>query len=98
MSAIAAPVFALPRLPTSVPRAGVSEAARVSLRQLIGDNERALVEAFRNKSDIDALLKARSRVIEGVVTHVFSATGGERPGLALYAVGGFGRGELFPHS
>lgn len=98
MSAIAAPVFALPRLPTSVPRAGVSEAARVSLRQLIGDNDRALVEAFRNKSDIDALLKARSRVIEGVVTHVFSATVGERPGLALYAVGGFGRGELFPHS
>ncbi len=98
MSAVAAPVFALPRLPTSVPRAGVSEAARVSLRQLIGDNDRALAEAFRKRVDIDELLNARARVIEGIVTHVFSAIVGERPGIALFAVGGFGRGELFPHS
>ena len=98
MSAVAAPVFALPRLPTSVPRAGVSDAARVSLRQLIDDGDRRLAEAFRNNVDVDSLLHARSRAVEGVVTHVFSATVGERAGLALYAVGGFGRAELFPHS
>jgi [protein-PII] uridylyltransferase len=98
MSAVAAPVFALPRLPIGVPRAGVSDAARVSLRQLIGDSDRRLAEAFRNNVDVDTLLRARSQAIEGVVVHVFSATVGERAGLALFAVGGFGRGELFPHS
>ncbi|HEX3897201.1 MAG TPA: [protein-PII] uridylyltransferase [Rudaea sp.] len=98
MSVVAAPVFALPRLPTSIPRAGVSEAARVSLRQLIGDTDRRLADAFRDGADIDMLLPARSRTVESVVAHVFSAIVGERAGLALYAVGGFGRGELFPHS
>ncbi|MEP6482879.1 MAG: [protein-PII] uridylyltransferase [Rudaea sp.] len=98
MSAVAAPVFSLPRLPPSVPRAGVSDAARGALRQLLGDSDRTLAEAFWNRTDIDALVRMRSNVVERVVVHVFSATVGQRPGLALYAVGGFGRGDLFPHS
>ena len=98
MSAIAAPVVSLPRLPSSVPRAGVSDAARGALRQLLGDSDRQLAEAFWNRTDIDTLVRLRTNLVERVVVHVFSATVGERPGLALYAVGGFGRGELFPHS
>ncbi len=98
MSAVAAPLLSLPRLPSSVPRAGVSEAARVSLRQLLGDSDRHIAEAFHNGADIDDILRARARFIEGIVVHVFSATVGQRAGLALFAVGGLGRGELFPHS
>ena len=98
MNTIAAPVVSLPRLPRSVPRAGVSEAARMSLRQLLGDGDRRIAQAFRDGIDIDELLHTRARFVEGILAHVFSATVGERPGLALYAVGGLGRGELFPHS
>jgi [protein-PII] uridylyltransferase len=98
MNATAAPVVSLPRLPGGVPRAGVSEAARMSLRQLLGDGDRRIAQAFRDGVDIDELLHARANFVEGVVAHVFSATVGERCGLALYAVGGLGRGELFPHS
>src|ERR1700761_728575 len=98
MNAVAAPVVSLPRLPRSVSRAGVSEAARTALRQLLGDGDRRIGQAFRDGADIDELLRTRARFVEGVVTHVFSATVGERAGLALYAVGGLGRGELFPHS
>jgi [protein-PII] uridylyltransferase len=98
MNAIAASVVSLPRLPRSVPRAGVSEAARTSLRQLLGDGDRRIAQAFRDGVDIDELLRTRAHFVEGIVAHVFSATVGERAGLALYAVGGLGRGELFPHS
>src|SRR3982750_4289324 len=98
MNAVAAPVVSLPRLPGGVPRAGVSQAARMSLRQLLGDGDRRIAQAFRDGVDIDELLHTRARFVEGVVAHVFSATVGERRGLALYAVGGLGRGELFPHS
>jgi [protein-PII] uridylyltransferase len=98
MNAVAVPVVSLPRLPRSVPRAGVSEAARTALRQLLGDGDRRIAQAFRDGADIDELLRTRARFVEGIVAHVFSATVGERVGLALYAVGGLGRGELFPHS
>ncbi|GAH32380.1 unnamed protein product, partial [marine sediment metagenome] len=36
----------LPRLPRSVPRSGVSEQARLSLKQLLGDTDRRFAEAF----------------------------------------------------
>ncbi len=98
MNAVTVPVMSLPRLPRSVPRAGVSEAARTSLRQLLGDGDRRIAQTFRDGVDIDELLRTRARFVEGIVAHVFSATVGERAGLALYAVGGLGRGELFPHS
>ena len=99
MSAVAAAsVFELPRLPPSIPRAGVSEAARSSLRQLLGDADRQIGDAFRSGADVAVLLRARAAAVESIVAHVYSATVGDRPDLALYAVGGFGRGELFPHS
>lgn len=97
-SATAAALPALPRLPAAVPRAGVSDDARLALRQLLGDADRLLAEAFRAGVPVDELIRARCEAVAGVVAHVWTACMGDTPRMALYAVGGFGRGELFPYS
>ncbi|MDE2155845.1 MAG: [protein-PII] uridylyltransferase [Xanthomonadaceae bacterium] len=89
---------ALPRLPVAVPRSGVSTDARRALRQLLGDVDRALATAFRDGADAGLLARRRCQSVERVVTHVWLACLGEVGQTALFAVGGFGRGLLFPHS
>ena len=89
---------ALPRLPAAVPRSGVSTEARRALRQLLDDIDRALATAFRDGADASALARRRSESVQRVVVHVWTACLGEVEGAALFAIGGFGRGLLFPHS
>jgi [protein-PII] uridylyltransferase len=90
--------IALPRLPAAVPRSGVSSGARLALRQLLGDTDRRLGEAFRAGAQVDALTGARAAAVERIVAHIWTACIGESESLALFAVGGFGRAELFPFS
>ena len=87
-----------PRLPPAMPRSGVSAQARLALRQLLGDNERALSDAFRHGADARALTRVRAQAVEHVVVHVWRACVGDATDAALFAVGGFGRGFLFPYS
>ncbi|MET0230787.1 MAG: [protein-PII] uridylyltransferase, partial [Rhodanobacteraceae bacterium] len=87
-----------PRLPPAMPRSGVSAEARLALRQVLGDNERRLADAFRFGADAHALTRVRAQSVEHVVVHVFRACVGDPPDAALFAVGGFGRGALFPCS
>jgi [protein-PII] uridylyltransferase len=93
-----APTVALPRLPAAIPRSGISDTARLALRQWLGDVDRRIADAFREGVDADTLVRARSAAVQKLLVHVWTAIVGEPPTLALYAVGGFGRGELFPHS
>ncbi|MDW2980724.1 MAG: [protein-PII] uridylyltransferase [Rhodanobacter sp.] len=88
----------LPRLPPAVPRSGVSAEARQALRQLLGDVDRALSTAFRDGADASALARRRGESVARVVAHVWTACLGDATGTALFAVGGFGRGLLFPYS
>ncbi|HEY0229608.1 MAG TPA: [protein-PII] uridylyltransferase [Dokdonella sp.] len=88
----------LPRLPPAMPRSGVSAEARLALRQVLDDVDRSLALAFRAGADARELVRLRSRAIENVVVHVWQACVGEAADCALFAVGGFGRGVLFPHS
>ncbi|MEO9216544.1 MAG: nucleotidyltransferase domain-containing protein, partial [Rhodanobacter sp.] len=88
----------LPRLPVAVPRSGVSAEARRALRQLLGDIDRALATAFRDGADASALARRRGDSVAALVTHVWMACLGEVADTALFAVGGFGRGLLFPYS
>jgi [protein-PII] uridylyltransferase len=88
----------LPRLPTAVPRSGVSAEARRALRQLLDDVDRVLATAFRDGADASALARRRGEAVARVVAHVWTACLGEVTGAALFAVGGFGRGPLFPYS
>ena len=89
---------ALPRLPVAVPRSGVSSAARLALRQLLGDVDRALATAFRDGMDASVLARRRGESVSRMVAHVWTACLGEVTDAALFAVGGFGRGLLFPYS
>ncbi|MBT2143154.1 [protein-PII] uridylyltransferase [Rhodanobacter sp. LX-100] len=88
----------MPRLPSAVPRSGVSAEARQALRQLLGDVDRALATAFRDGADASALARRRGESVARIVAHVWMACLGEVTGAALFAVGGFGRGLLFPYS
>ncbi|TAL83493.1 MAG: [protein-PII] uridylyltransferase [Rhodanobacter sp.] len=88
----------LPRLPVAVPRSGVSVDARKALRQLLGDVDRALATAFRDGAEAGVLAQRRAAAVDRVVIHVWVACLGDVTGAALFAVGGFGRGLLFPYS
>ena len=76
----------------------VSTEARKALRQLIGDMDRALATAFRDGADATALAARRGESVGRIVVHVWNACLGEVADTALFAVGGFGRGLLFPQS
>ena len=89
---------ALPRLPVAMPRSGVSSAARLALRQLLDDVDRALAVAFADGMDASVLARRRGESVAQMVAHVWTACLGEVTDAALFAVGGFGRGLLFPHS
>jgi [protein-PII] uridylyltransferase len=98
MSDATAPSVALPRLPAAIPRSGISDSARLALRQWLGDVDRRLAEAFAGDIDATTLVRARGDAVQKLLVHMWTAIVGEPPTIALYAVGGFGRGELFPHS
>ncbi|KAA0070093.1 [protein-PII] uridylyltransferase [Rhodanobacter sp. T12-5] len=88
----------MPRLPVAVPRSGVSVEARRALRQLLGDVDRDLAAAFRQGADASVLAQRRGNLVGQVVAHVWTACLGEAAETTLFAVGGFGRGLLFPYS
>src|SRR5579875_3688602 len=88
----------LPRLPVAVPRSGVSTEARSALRQLVGDLDRAIALAFRDGADATALAQRRGESVTRIVAHVWMACLGDVNDAALFAIGGFGRGLLFPYS
>jgi len=54
-----------PRLPPAMPRSGVSAPARLALRQLLGDNERKLADAFRQRADASAFANAADILLRG---------------------------------
>ncbi|WP_233843281.1 [protein-PII] uridylyltransferase [Dyella sp. 2HG41-7] len=88
----------LPRLPIAVPRSGVSTEARIALRQLLGDLDRSIATAFRDGANGTDLARRRSDSVTRIVAHVWFACLGEVNDAALFAIGGFGRGLLFPYS
>ncbi|HUA81272.1 MAG TPA: [protein-PII] uridylyltransferase [Dyella sp.] len=88
----------LPRLPVAVPRSGVSAEARIALRQLLGDLDRSIATAFRDGANATDLARRRSDSVTRIVAHVWFACLGEVSDAALFAIGGFGRGLLFPYS
>ena len=94
---------AMPRLPDAMPAAGISKSARDSLRQLLVDTERELGQRLYAGAAVADLLQWRARLVDQVVVHLARAClgaldGKHNEGLALFAVGGYGRGVLFPHS
>ncbi|WP_147651526.1 [protein-PII] uridylyltransferase [Vulcaniibacterium gelatinicum] len=69
-------------------------AARAALAQA----DAGLAERFDRGEDVDALLRARAVAVDAQVRAAWARCVPADAPLALFAVGGYGRGELFPQS
>ena len=68
------------------------------LRRRIAQADRALADDFWAGADIDALVAERGRFIDAFLAEIWQHWFEHNDNLALLAVGGYGRGELHPHS
>ena len=68
------------------------------LRRRIAQADRALADDFWVGADIDGLVAERARFIDAFLAEIWQHWFEHNDNLALLAVGGYGRGELHPHS
>ena len=70
------------------------------LRQRIAARDADLAGRYWQDADVDALVAERCAFFDEVIAEVWRAKVPEeaRQEIAVFAVGGYGRGELFPHS
>ncbi|QDH70619.1 [protein-PII] uridylyltransferase [Marilutibacter alkalisoli] len=69
-----------------------------SARESLAEGQAALAVRFDAGGDIDRLLASRIMAVDRQVLTAWRMCVPEGAGLSLFAVGGYGRGELFPHS
>ncbi|MCK5396237.1 MAG: [protein-PII] uridylyltransferase, partial [Gammaproteobacteria bacterium] len=69
-----------------------------SLRSALADADASLTQKFHNNEDVNQLVKARAWVVDQLIIHAWNSLIPVEENISLVAVGGFGRGELHPHS
>lgn len=69
-----------------------------SLKKLLGQADECLAGKFKNHQNIDQLVKTRAWAVEQLILNVWQRVIPGEEDITLVAVGGFGRGELHPHS
>ena len=79
--------------PPSDPAAWATQA-----RARLVDADAALAARFDRNEDIDTLLRDRAMAVDAIVRDAWSQCIADDVKLALFAVGGYGRGELYPQS
>ncbi|KGQ20675.1 Uridylyltransferase [Lysobacter dokdonensis DS-58] len=67
-------------------------------RARLVDADAALATRFDRNEDIDTLLRDRAMAVDAIVRDAWSQCIADDAPLALFAVGGYGRGELYPQS
>ncbi|MBS7456355.1 [protein-PII] uridylyltransferase [Coralloluteibacterium stylophorae] len=79
--------------------AGADDAAwREAAREALAAVDADLARRYREDEDIDVLLGDRAAAVDAVVRSAWLHCVGDDAPLHLLATGGYGRGELFPHS
>jgi [protein-PII] uridylyltransferase len=68
-----------------------------AMRAALRARRAELIDAFRERGDVRRLLRGNVRLTDGVLLELWRDAG-LQPDCALVAVGGYGRGELMPHS
>lgn len=71
--------------------------AASELRSRLKEEQAVLQDAYLQTGNVAQLLKGRVRLVDGILCDLWSSMGMSSR-LALAAVGGYGRGELFPAS
>src|SRR5690606_10634456 len=84
--------------PAAPPAAAGEPPSGATLRERLAQADAALVARFDAGDDIDRLLRARAAAMDGVLRVAWAGAVGADAGLALFAGGGYGHGELFPQS
>ncbi|HEY5644712.1 MAG TPA: [protein-PII] uridylyltransferase, partial [Pseudomonadales bacterium] len=71
-----------------------------SLRERLAANDANLADRYWSRHNVEDLIAARTRFFDDLLREIWAHCIPERArkDLALFAVGGYGRGELFPHS
>ncbi|NOR19636.1 MAG: [protein-PII] uridylyltransferase [Xanthomonadales bacterium] len=68
------------------------------LKTALARADQCLTEKFHNNEDVNQLVKARAWVVDQLVLFAWNSLIPAGENTSLVAVGGFGRGELHPHS
>ncbi len=69
-----------------------------TLKQALGEADDCLQQKFYAKEDVNQLVKARAWVVDQLILYAWKNLIPAEENVSLVAVGGFGRGELHPHS
>ena len=84
---------------SSLPSTPDGDAAWASAtRAALAQTDAALAVRFDRGDDVDALVAARASAVDALMRGAWTRCLPADAGLALFAVGGYGRGELFPQS
>lgn len=74
------------------------DARLTEFKRRIAQADEALAQRFWNGADVDQLVHFRSDFIDGFLTEIWQLWFDQSDPVGLFAVGGYGRGELHPHS
>lgn len=75
----------------------IDRALLTGFKEQLAEGGRALREAYESRGSTTAFLRGRAELVDSVLTSLWQAIGLPDE-AAMIAVGGYGRGELFPHS
>jgi [protein-PII] uridylyltransferase len=82
---------------SAAPQAADARALIPELRARLQQGTARLRAAYEASGNAAAMLRGRSRLVDGVLRELWNRLA-MPPALSLVAVGGYGRGELYPHS